>query len=272
MFTLQKIDVVVCAKNRARNLKRILPQILDKIPVNRLIVVYASSSDDTEKIARKYTQEVYWDGDNGLGAARNLGMTLSETEIVAAIDTDVILPDNWFERLIRHFSDPKVSAATGACIFGYGCKPIQKMYEYHYLKKRPRPDTYFGCSNVLLRKKAVLEVGNFRKELRASEDFDIHRRLLKRGYKWVHDTSVVTKHPMTMKEYIEHLRWWSESYIYASEFSVFNLFKDVLLISFSSGIKLALLAHPPLLVYYPAMKLIRLKTILGEMTKQRWKE
>ncbi len=41
------LDVVVCAKNRAAMLERILEQINHEIPLRDLIVVYGSSKDLT---------------------------------------------------------------------------------------------------------------------------------------------------------------------------------------------------------------------------------
>ena len=67
------LDVVVCAKNRAEMLERVLRQIIREIPFRELIVIYASSQDKTKEVAEKYTKKIFWDDDRGLAAARNLG-------------------------------------------------------------------------------------------------------------------------------------------------------------------------------------------------------
>ena len=131
------LDVVICAKDRAHYLDQILSQIVRIIPFKKLIIIYGTSTDKTKEIAEKYTKDVFWDHDLGLGAARNLGMQKAESEIVAMIDSDVILTKNWYQKLVKHFSDPKVAAVMGTCIFGYNCKPLERMWEY----KRVFPPT-----------------------------------------------------------------------------------------------------------------------------------
>src|SRR3989337_1007606 len=99
------VDVVVCAKNRAESMERVLQQIVAEIPFKNLIVVYGTSVDGTKEIAEKYTSTVFWDGDRGLGAARNLGVRKATSEIVAMIDTDVILAKGLYELMTGHFKD-----------------------------------------------------------------------------------------------------------------------------------------------------------------------
>lgn len=89
VFKALDLDVVICAKNRAEVLERVLQQIIREVPFRELIVIYASSKDGTKEIAEKYAKKVFWDGDKGLGAARNLGMRKASSELVAMIDTDV---------------------------------------------------------------------------------------------------------------------------------------------------------------------------------------
>ncbi len=128
------LDVVVCAKNRALLLKRVLKQIVREVPFKNLIIIYGSSEDETKKIAENFTDKVYWDGDKGLGAARNLGMRKASSEFVAMIDTDVILAKGWYESVIDHFEDPTVAAVMGSCIFGYGCLPLERLWQYYSLR------------------------------------------------------------------------------------------------------------------------------------------
>ena len=120
------LDVVVCAKNRAALLERVLKQIIREIPFRDLIVIYGSSTDGTREVAERYTKSVFWDGDKGLGAARNLGIRKAGSELVAMIDTDVVLTKDWCKRLVRHFENNRVAAVMGATIYGYGYRPIQQ--------------------------------------------------------------------------------------------------------------------------------------------------
>ena len=66
---------MVCVKNQSTLLKRILRQIVSYVPYKNLIVIYGKSTDGTKEVAESFTENVFWDGDKGLGAARNLGDT-----------------------------------------------------------------------------------------------------------------------------------------------------------------------------------------------------
>ena len=244
------IDVIVCAKNEAKTLDAALNQILDKVKPRKLIVVYGTSKDNTKEIAMRHSDSVFWDGDEGLGAARNLGMRNSTTKIVAMIDTDVVLPKDWSEKLIRHFNDPEVAAVMGTCIYGYGCLPLQKLWEYKIQQ--------WGTHNVLFRRRAVIKVGSFNKSVKgAGEDYDLYSRLLKAGYKWVWDKSVIVLHPMSLIEYIRHNIWWAKgvsSVRGEAPLSLSGLIKGIVH-GFLEG-REYFRAHPLLLFYVPIIDAI----------------
>ncbi len=268
------LDVVVCAKNRAEMLGRVLQQIICEIPFRELIVIYASSKDKTKEVAEKYTKKVFWDEDKGLGAARNLGIRKSSSELVAMIDTDVVLSKNWYKHLLRHFEDPKVAAVMGANIYGYGFPPIQRLSEYWRWR---RPEDW-GCINTIFRRGLVLEVGNFDETISgAGEDYDLYKRILAAGYKWVWDREVVIYHPMTLFEYLNHLRWWAESaprmrelvdqIRFYSLFRIYLRFAYSILKSFQEGVTLSLNVQPVLLFLRPIFQIVSVTAQLKELKK-----
>lgn len=253
------LDVVVCAKNRAESLNRILRQINRLIPHKNLIVVYGTSKDETQAVAKKYTDKVYWDEDKGLGAARNLGMAKATSEIVAMIDSDVILSENWYEQVIKPFADPRTAGAIGTCVYGYGSKLIQSYWDWI----RHTGEDNIGCHNTMFRREHVLKVGNFNSAIKgAGEDFDLHRRLLKAGYKWVWVRNADVYHPMNATEYVKHLLWWSRGTPYMNDILVqlktISLFRwycrENLLVAKSLwvGLKNSFSENPALIVSFPA--------------------
>ena len=48
----------------------------------------------------------------GPGAARNAGLAVTETSVVAFVDSDCLPPDGWLEPLLVHFEDPLVAAVA----------------------------------------------------------------------------------------------------------------------------------------------------------------
>ena len=130
------------------------------------------------------------------------------------IDSDVILTKEWYQQLLHAFQDDNVAAVMGTCLYGYGCKPLEAYSEY----LRRKDNVNLGCSNAMFRRKTVLEIGNFNKEIKgAGEDYDLYLRLLKAGYKWVWVKQATVLHPMTLPNYLNHFRWWARGIPYIKE-------------------------------------------------------
>lgn len=269
------LDVVVCAKNRAKLMNNILQQIIREVPLKNLIVVYGSSIDGTREVAEEFTNKVFWDEDKGLGAARNLGIRKATSEIVAMIDTDIVLTKEWYERLIGHFEDPKVAAVMGTCIYGYGCLPLERFWK----NKTLREGENWGCHNAMFRRQIVLEVGNFDETIRgAGEDYDLYLRLLDAGYKWVWVKEVAVYHPITMWEFLKHVRWWSHNgplmrrvmseVTTKSMFSIFFRSARRMARAILEGLKLSIHVHPTMLLYFPLMEMATVMTVLKDLKKK----
>jgi glycosyltransferase involved in cell wall biosynthesis len=268
----------VCAKNQSIPLGRVLSQIVRGVPFENLIVVFGTSRDETRETAAKYTDKVFWDEDKGLGAARSLGMRKAESEIVAMIDSDVILGENWYSQLIGHFQDPDVAAVMGTCVYGYGCKPLEAYWEYQRRNERVN----WGCQNTMFRRELVLNVGNFNEQIKgAGEDYELYQRLLRASYKWLWVREASAYHPMTMIEYINHVRWWSrgkpyidEAAQWAAKTSIFRVYSRQMLYlieSFSKGVKLSVDVDPVFLLYWPALRMIQVAEVLKGLKQHQGK-
>jgi GT2 family glycosyltransferase len=253
-------------------MNRILRQIVTEVPFKNLIVIYGSSTDRTREIAEEFTNKVFWDEDKGLGAARNLGVRKATSEIVAMIDTDVILTEGWYEILIRYFEDPEVAAVMGTCIFGYGCLPLERFWKY----KAARDEESWGCHNTMFRRQVVLQVGNFNETIRgAGEDYDLYLRLLDAGYKWVWVREGTAYHPMTMYEHLKHVNWWSQNGPRMREamrdVNTKSLFRVTcnstryILRALWQGLNLSICVHPTMLLYFPLMETISVTAVLKRL-------
>jgi len=269
------LDVVVCAKNQASYLDRILKQIVVEIPHKTLIVVYGSSQDKTCKVAQKYADKTIWDENKGLGAARARGITEATSEIVAMVDADVILAKGWYEKLSGHFDKPQVAAVMGTCIYGYGCKPLEAYWEYI----RRTEKINYGCQNTLFRREAVLKVGNFDSTIQgAGEDYDLYRRLQAAGYLWLWKKTASAYHPMTMQDYLRHVSWWTRGRPYIDETANWAATTSILRVYMHQALyalealktaeKLSVKVHPTFLLYWPTLRINSLMILLRELKKR----
>jgi len=268
------LDVVVCVKNRASSIERLLRQVGREVPFRNLIVVYGSSEDGTREIAEKYTDQVFWDEDRGLGSARSLGIRKASSEIVAMIDSDVILKKGWYHQLVGHFENPKVAAVMGTCIYGYGCRPLEGLWRDYQWSLREN----WGCHNTMFRRDIVLGVGNFSEAIKGpGEDFDLYLRLLDSGYRWVWVREAVVYHPMTLSEYVARMYRWSRGLPYirslmreAASKSLSTVYQNSLFSvveGFRNGIVLSARVHPTLLLYFPLLKIVSQFAGLNELKR-----
>ena len=130
----------------------------------------------------------------GRGAARHRATLLAEGEIIACCDATNVLPEDFVERLLPWFEDPKVAAVYGriqdpnptGVVARWRARHLFKAGHAMQVSLRAPLSTY----GTMMRKSAVLDVGNFDPDLYHSEDKELGDRLLAKGYSIVFDPSV----------------------------------------------------------------------------------
>jgi glycosyltransferase involved in cell wall biosynthesis len=110
------ISVVIPTYNEERNIERCL-ESLKKQTLPRykyeIIVVDGNSKDRTVELAKKYADKVIQQKSEGVGGARNDGVKIAKSELIATTDADCILPNNWVERIQKIFDDENIIAVYG---------------------------------------------------------------------------------------------------------------------------------------------------------------
>ncbi len=83
-----------------------------------IIVVDNNSRDNTADIAKTYAAvRIIKENKPGLIAARNAGFAAAKGDIIARIDADTRVADNWVETMVAAFTDDKTQAITGTGYF-----------------------------------------------------------------------------------------------------------------------------------------------------------
>jgi GT2 family glycosyltransferase len=184
-----KISVVVCSCNGARTLRQCLDGLtcLD-YPNYEVIVVNDGSTDGTADIARDYPVHLINQSNQGLSAARNVGLAASEGEIVAYIDDDAYPHRYWLRYLAAAFGraplvgiggpnlPPADDGFIAECIADAPGNPLHVLLSDEVAEHIP------GC-NMAYRKEALVAIGGFDPRFRAAgDDVDICWRLQERGW------------------------------------------------------------------------------------------
>jgi mycofactocin system glycosyltransferase len=194
--SLPEVSVVIPVMNRSDELLRCLISLTQlTYPQEKLqvIVVDDGSSDASPDVARKFGALLVPSGGVGRGpaAARNVGASVADGEILAFIDSDCSASPDWLCQLIPAFNDSGM-AAVGGQVDGMCSASAVDRYEAVMsslsISSRERvgnsgSDTFYLPScNLLVRRSAFRSVGGFDDSMHVGEDVDLTWRL--RDRRW----------------------------------------------------------------------------------------
>jgi len=183
------VSVVVCAYNAAETIDDCLDALADvKYPRFEIIVVDDGSTDDTASRVRRHSRaRLIQTPNNGLSAARNVGLDAASGDVVAYVDADVRVDSLWLMHLVQPFVKSAAVAAGGPnvappddgwfsqCVARAPGAPSHVMFDDRQAEHIP------GC-NFAVRREALLAIGGFDPIfLRAGDDVDVCWRLQDRG-------------------------------------------------------------------------------------------
>lgn len=112
----KSIAVLMPTKNSAKWLDQVLSAIKNqsKKYVIKLVLVDGYSDDGTVELAKKYFPDalIFFDVSRNLAKARNIALREGRklgTEYQAFIDSDVVIPSNYFDRMMKHLENQDVA-------------------------------------------------------------------------------------------------------------------------------------------------------------------
>lgn len=186
-----EVSVIVPARNAAKWLPRCLQSIRRQYP-REIIVVDGCSTDSTVEIARSYGARVVSDEGKGLPAARMLGARTAVCDVVALIDSDVVVPSGALGRLVTEFEEGGydglqfglVSEADGPGYWGAALA-------WHHNHSRVR--SWFGVCATLMRRDVLLDI-SFDESFSSGEDIELRIRLENAGRKIGVSTTTTVRH------------------------------------------------------------------------------
>src|SRR4030095_812632 len=186
-----KISVVVCVYNGERTIDSCLAS-LEKLnyPNYEVIVVNDGSTDRTRQIAENYDYIRLINQENqGLSAARNVGIQAATGEIIAFTDADCMADADWLTYLAARFQSSEFEAVGGPNLpppddsFIASCVAVSPGAPAHVLLDDEVAEHIPGC-NMAFRREALNAINGFDPIFRAAgDDVDVCWRLQNKGYK-----------------------------------------------------------------------------------------
>jgi len=149
------------------------------------------------------------DRNRGAASARNAGLALVETPLVAFVDDDVELAEGWLDPLVAHFADDRVAlvaprVATALAAPDGASAGALAEYERRRspldLGTEPAPIVagtrvgYVPGAAIVCRTDAVRQLGGFDPDLRFGEDVDLVWRLVRAGWRCRYEPAAVVHH------------------------------------------------------------------------------
>jgi len=158
--------------------------------------VDGGSTDDTVKIAKKYTAKVFSTPLNA-PAAYNYAMKHTDSDILGFIDADAKVEKEWLNKLLPHLADLQVAGVSGGIETWNPENGWARSIGYDMKNRYARLEKYavrIATMNLLLRKHVIEEAGGFDENLPSQYDTDLGFRITSKGYKIMYEPGAKCYH------------------------------------------------------------------------------
>jgi glycosyltransferase involved in cell wall biosynthesis len=173
------VSVVVPTFNSGRFLERCLASVrAQSYPSIEVIVVDNYSRDRTREIAGKYADLVLLQPSER-SASVNLGVKNAHGNYVYRVDSDSVVEPNVVEEAVEKC---EVYGFDAICVHNTSDASVSFWAKVRKLERDCYARDELNVAARFFTKAAFEKVGGFNERLVASEDYDLHNRLLKHGF------------------------------------------------------------------------------------------
>lgn len=271
-----RVDLVMWAKNGAMMLPTVLKRVDEVIPteaVGKKVFVDDHSVDGSPSIAKEFGWQVFPNEKGGVGAGANVALRQVTNEYFMSLEQDVILAKDWWEKIPRYVKRKDVAVAQG---WRVSDNPILRKID-EYAIERFNQELH-SIDNNIYKTKIIKALGGFPEHIKyTGVDPHLRLRVLKAGFKWVTDISVISIH-LRKGGLWEQMRRHYHSGQVLSDIALEKLFierkidlslrKPVIIALYSPfrGFEIALRKRSPKVAYY--YPLIRFSFLVGTLIRR----
>ena len=187
------------------------------VPVAEIFVVDDASSDGSGDAAEEAGAVVIRCKTNiGRGAVRALAMEKAKNNIVLCCDANKCLAPDFLEKAMPRFDDENCATVSGKLRLTAVTTPAGRWQNRHLVRGREtefREEKHreaFVTWGAVVKRDAVMKVGNYDPNMRQSEDLELGNRLREKGYKCVVEpkAELFTSECRTVSEVLGKYRRW----------------------------------------------------------------
>ena len=202
------VSVIICTRNRSNDLQRCLHSLFQQtcLPAEIIVVDNAPSDDSTHCVVKRFQEVIYHKEPRpGLSIARNAGLRIATSPVIAFTDDDVMLHPLWLYYVMESFTTFHAGAMTGLVLassldtesqqlfekqWSFNNGYCDKLFDSDYFNKNlvtgPRVWDIGAGANMAFHRLALDAAGYFDERLGAgaagcSEDSEMWYRILAKG-------------------------------------------------------------------------------------------
>jgi cellulose synthase/poly-beta-1,6-N-acetylglucosamine synthase-like glycosyltransferase len=172
-----------------------------------VILVDNGCTDDTLKIANKFNVRIIQGSEQlkeTVSAARNLGVKYSRGDILAFVDADCIVTDNWLKNALYCLEEYAACAVGHKYNLPKNSRCVEKAWDSLFKEQERKGEVdWLPAGNFIILRNCFESVGGFDESLITNEDCDLCYRLRKRGYVILSDPTISVIHLGTPQKYYE---------------------------------------------------------------------
>ena len=196
------VSIIIPTKNSANTLTTTLESLLNQTYKNyEIIVVDNYSTDDTIECAKRYTDKIFTRGPER-SAQVNFGITKSAGKYVHRVDSDFVLEPSVIEEAVKKCEVDRYDAIS---VHNTSDETISFWSRVRKFERDMYREDDLNVAVRFIRKDIFDNVGYFDESMVASEDYDLHNRILAANYRIgrINAQEVHIGEPKTLKDIIK---------------------------------------------------------------------
>jgi hypothetical protein len=211
--SVTEIDVIVPVHNRrelATPCLEMLAREAASAPGINLLVVDQMSTDGVADVARSLGFTVVESNARTAGALRNVGVDHTNARWLCFIDSDVLIPPGYFQRLRAALVEHPGTLV--GCNYGLPEQPhwTERTWDVMTVRRGDGDRPWLNAGNMALERELFVSVGQFDAALTSGEDTELCRRVLERGVRVLQLQSLDAAHlgnPKGLKAFLRKQMW-----------------------------------------------------------------
>ena len=104
----EKISIYIPTYNSDSTIEEVINSVINQSKkLDQIIIIDDGSTDNTKNILKKFDNiEIITNHKNlGIGKSRNIGIKACRNDLVASIDSDVVLETDWLKNILKIFKE-----------------------------------------------------------------------------------------------------------------------------------------------------------------------